>query len=64
VLDLSGLYRKLNDTLGQVTQVADPFHLVRLANTKLDECRRRPQNETVCPTGAAKTTRSTGPSGC
>jgi transposase len=49
VLDRSGLYRKtLNDTLGQVTQVADPFHL---ANTKLDECRRRAQNETVGPPG-------------
>jgi transposase len=48
VLDLSGPYRKtFEDTLGQVTQVADPFHLVRLANAKLDECRRRVQNETV-----------------
>jgi len=27
--------------------VADPFHLVKLANTKLDECRRRMQNETL-----------------
>jgi transposase len=27
-------------------QVADPFHLIKLANTKLDECRRRVQNET------------------
>jgi transposase len=48
VLDLSGPYRKtFEDTLGHVTQVADPFHLVRLANTKLDQCRRRVQNETV-----------------
>jgi transposase len=48
VLDLSGPYRKtFDDTLGHVTQVADPFHLVKLANTKLDECRRRVQNETV-----------------
>ena len=30
-----------------MTQVADPFHLVKLANTKLDECRRRVQNDTV-----------------
>jgi transposase len=30
-----------------VTQVADPFHLVKLANTKLDECRRRVQNDAV-----------------
>jgi hypothetical protein len=28
------------------TQVADPFHVVKLANDKLDECRRRVQNET------------------
>lgn len=27
--------------------VADPFHVVRLANVKLDECRRRVQNETL-----------------
>lgn len=27
-------------------QVADPFHVVKLANTALDECRRRVQNET------------------
>jgi transposase len=48
VLDLSGPYRKtFEDSLGHVTLVADPFHLVRLANSKLDECRRRVQNETV-----------------
>ena len=29
------------------TQVADPFHVVKLANSKLDECRRRVQNETL-----------------
>ncbi len=29
------------------TIVADPFHLVRHANSKLDECRRRVQNETL-----------------
>jgi transposase len=47
VLDLSGPYRKtFDDTLPDVTQVADPFHLV-LANSKLDECRRRVQNETI-----------------
>jgi hypothetical protein len=27
------------------TRIADSFHLVRLANAKLDECRRRVQNE-------------------
>ena len=48
VLDLSGPYRKtFNDTLPDAAQVADPFHVVKLANTKLDECRRRVQNETV-----------------
>ena len=33
--------------LPDATQVADPFHLVKLANTKLDETRRRVQNETM-----------------
>ena len=33
--------------LPDATQVADPFHVVRLANQKLDECRRRVQNETM-----------------
>jgi transposase len=48
VLDLSGPYRKVFDeTLDHVVQIADPFHLVRLANDKLDECRRRVQNETL-----------------
>lgn len=47
-MDLSGPYRKVFDTmLPDVTQVADPFHVVKLANTKLDECRRRVQNETM-----------------
>jgi transposase len=36
-----------DDTLQHVTQVADPFHLVKLPNSKLDECRRRVQNETL-----------------
>jgi transposase len=31
--------------LPRATQVADPFHVVKLANQKLDECRRRVQNE-------------------
>lgn len=48
VLDLSGPYRKVfDDALEHVTQIADPFHLVKLANSKLDECRRRVQNETL-----------------
>jgi len=47
-LDLSGPYRSVFDTmLPHATQIADPFHLVKLANSKLDECRRRVQNETM-----------------
>lgn len=47
-LDLSGPYRKtFSDTLPHATQVADPFHVVKVANSKLDECRRRVQNETL-----------------
>lgn len=47
VLDLSGPWRLAFDTmLPAATQVADPFHLVKLANSKLDEVRRRVQNET------------------
>ena len=47
-LDLSGPYRKVFDVMvPAAVQVADPFHLIRLANTKLDECRRRVQNETM-----------------
>ena len=46
-LDLSGPYRVVFDTmLPDAVQVADPFHVVKLANHKLDECRRRVQNET------------------
>ena len=47
-LDLSGPYRAVFDTmLPDAVQVADPFHLVKLANSKLDECRRRVQNDTM-----------------
>ncbi len=47
-LDLSGPYRAVFDTmLPGATQVADPFHLVKLANTALDECRRRVQDDTL-----------------
>jgi transposase len=47
-LDLSGPYRAvLSGKLPNATQVADPFHVVKLANSKLDECRRRTQNETM-----------------
>ena len=48
VLDMSGPYRKVyNDSLPDAVQVADPFHVVKHAGTKLDECRRRVQNETM-----------------
>jgi len=48
VLDLSGPYRKtFTDTLPAATQVADPFHVIKLANSRVDECRRRVQNETL-----------------
>jgi transposase len=48
VLDLSGPYRKtFTDTLPDAMQVADPFHVIKLANQKLDECRRRVQNTTL-----------------
>jgi transposase len=47
-LDLSSPYRKVFTTmLPDAVQVADPFHVIKLANTKLDECRRRVQNETL-----------------
>ena len=47
-LDLSGPYRQVFTVMvPDAVQVADPFHVVKLANTKLDECRRRVQNETV-----------------
>lgn len=48
VMDLSGPYRATFDTmLPHATQVADPFHVVKLAGAKLDECRRRVQHETL-----------------
>jgi len=47
-LDLSGPWRLALDTvLPDAVQVADPFHVVKLANQRLDECRRRVQNETM-----------------
>lgn len=45
-LDLSSSYRAVYDTmLPDAGQVADPFHVVRLANQMLDDVRRRVQNE-------------------
>ena len=47
-MDLSGPYRKAFDTaLRHARQVADPFHVVRLANQMVDEVRRRVQNDTL-----------------
>lgn len=47
-LDLSGPWRLTFDTmLPDAVQVADPFHVVKLANTRLDEVRRRVQHETL-----------------
>ena len=47
-LDLSGSYRAVFDAvIPNATQVADPFHVIKLANEKLDEARRRVQNETL-----------------
>jgi transposase len=47
-LDLSGPWRLAFDTmLPHTIQVADPFHVVKLANQHLDEVRRRVQNETL-----------------
>ena len=47
-LDLSGPYRLVFDTmLPAARQVADPFHVIKVVNTALDECRRRVQNDTL-----------------
>lgn len=56
-LDLSASYRVVFDTmLPHATQVADPFHVVKLANTAVDECRRRVQNETLGHRGRRRLT--------
>ena len=48
MLDLSGPYRRAFDVaLPHAGQVADPFHVVKVANSHLDDCRRRVQNETL-----------------
>lgn len=60
-LDLSASYRAVfNRMLPDAVQVADPFQVVTLANTALDECRRRVQNETLGHQGR-KRTRSSEP---
>ena len=51
-LDLSGVYKSVYDeVIGHAVQIADPFHVVKTANSKLDECRRRVQNETLLHRG-------------
>ena len=48
VMDLSGPYRKAFSTaLAGATQVADPFHVVKLADAAVDDMRRRVQNDTT-----------------
>ena len=48
VLDMSGPYRTAYDrVLPNALQLADPSHVIRLANQRLDEVRRRTQNETL-----------------
>ena len=48
VLDLSGAYRAAFEVaLPGAAQVADPFHVIRLANDGIDETRRRVQNDTL-----------------
>ncbi|WP_420608456.1 ISL3 family transposase [Candidatus Poriferisodalis sp.] len=48
VMDLSGPYRKtFTDALAHARQVADPFHVIKLANSAIDDVRRRVQNETT-----------------
>ena len=47
-LDLSSPYRAVfNEELPHAIKVADPFHVIKLSNMKMDECRRRVQNEIV-----------------
>ena len=54
-MDLSGPYSKVFDeALPHVRKVADPFHVVKLANSKLDECRRRVQHEVFGSRGLAQ----------
>ncbi len=47
-IDLAESYRAgLSPLLDHATRVADPFHVVRVANRCLDQVRRRVQNETL-----------------
>ena len=45
-LDMSSGYKLVYDTiLPDAIQVIDPFHVIKLATAKIDDCRRRVQNE-------------------
>ena len=45
---MSGAYHLAYDkVLPNALQVADPFHVIKLANQRLDEVRRRTQNDTL-----------------
>ena len=47
-MDLSGVYRAVfEEVLPDAVLVADPFHVVKLANERLDDCRRRVQNDVL-----------------
>ena len=49
-LDLSGPYRLVfNTVLPHAVQIADPFHVVKLANQKLDEVRRGAERHARSP---------------
>ena len=47
-IDLSATYTSVFDeVLAHATLVAGPFHVIKRANAKVDECRRRVQNEAL-----------------
>ena len=47
-IDLSATYKSVFDeVLPHATLVADPFHVIKHTNAKVDECRRRVQNEAL-----------------
>jgi transposase len=59
-LDLSASYKSVFDTmLPDAVQVADPFHVVKLANQALDECHTAGCRTRPSATGAARVIRST-----
>lgn len=47
-MDMAAAYRLVADTvLPGARQIVDRFHLIRLANERIDDCRRRIQNQTL-----------------